>query len=517
MDINGQIMGLYNDPIYQELNEYYSKTTIFNILGIERNENRHSSFLRWLLDNRSSHGLGDEPLKRLFRLYASKLNNYEDRELQVMLMSGNYTISISKLTTEEPIRKPSKNTNGRFDIYGEMTILNNESFEERVRKIILVIENKIYSGEGVDQTNDYHDVIEEEKKKAEEATKAEEGLVAVEIYLTPEDSEGPGAEAFFKHITYPELLKNVILPISRMSMSPETYNLIYDYIRNLGQPSINDDGKDYSIIATSENEVVKLKQLFNAHKKLYTLSLIAGNKTQICKTIGKVDNFRNLVRYLVGAGIYDYEGRIDKLTWKECNDILDEFNDVDQLESLWNANEKLFKAILRMLKSTKEKLDILVDIDNLFRNSHRDTTKYNVIINGNPYHKKALYKNRAALAIFKAYVELHPAVTLKELRKLFPCNEINKYYSGSFYKYMFYDVKERYSLKFDVDHPKLRTNEEGKSGDVGVWDFFVEESDLLQLSNGDCRAMVVKMWRKNDFDRLVEHAERYGIIVTPAE
>ena len=515
MDINGKIMGLYNDPIYQELNEYYCKTTIFNIFGIERNENRHSSFLRWLLDNRSSHGLGDEPIKKLLRLYASKLNandaNYDDWELQVMLMSGNYTINITKLTTEEPIKKTSKNTNGRIDIYGEMTLVNEDSSEDRERKIVLAIENKIYSGEGVDQTKDYHTFIK---------NKLEEGESAVEIFLTPKGSKKPEAEKFFKHITYPELLTNVIQPISKMSMPTETFNLIYDFIRNLGQPSTNEDGKDYSIIATSEDEEKKLQQLYDNNKTLYTLALIAGNRTKIIKAIEKVDNFRNLVKYLVGAGIYDYEGRIDKLTWKECNDILEEFYDYDEelkLEALWNANELLFKAIL-ILEKAKDDLANMVNTHNLFRNSHRHTTKYNVTINGKPYGgNKALFKNRTALAIFKAYVELHPAVTLKELRERFPCNEINKYYSGSFYKYMFYDVEERYSLKFDVDHPKLRTNEEGKSGDVGVWDFFVDESDLLQLSNGCCEAMVVKMWRKNDFDRLVKYAERYGIIVTPAE
>ena len=52
---------MYNDSTYQELKAYYDKTTIFNVLGVERSETRHSAFLCWLLNANASHGLGEEP------------------------------------------------------------------------------------------------------------------------------------------------------------------------------------------------------------------------------------------------------------------------------------------------------------------------------------------------------------------------------------------------------------------------------------------------------------------------
>ena len=52
---------MYNDSTYQELKAYYEKTTIFNVLGVERSETRHSAFLCWLLNANASHGLGEEP------------------------------------------------------------------------------------------------------------------------------------------------------------------------------------------------------------------------------------------------------------------------------------------------------------------------------------------------------------------------------------------------------------------------------------------------------------------------
>lgn len=36
---------MYNDSTYQELKAYYDKTTIFNVLGVERSETCYSAFL----------------------------------------------------------------------------------------------------------------------------------------------------------------------------------------------------------------------------------------------------------------------------------------------------------------------------------------------------------------------------------------------------------------------------------------------------------------------------------------
>ena len=50
-EANRQILDMYNDSTYQELKAYYEKTTIFNVLGVERSETRHSAFLCWLLSH----------------------------------------------------------------------------------------------------------------------------------------------------------------------------------------------------------------------------------------------------------------------------------------------------------------------------------------------------------------------------------------------------------------------------------------------------------------------------------
>jgi RNAse (barnase) inhibitor barstar len=46
------------------------------------------------------------------------------------------------------------------------------------------------------------------------------------------------------------------------------------------------------------------------------------------------------------------------------------------------------------------------------------------------------------------------------------------------------------------------------------WDFYLDEEKLLPIENGQKNAMCVKMWRKGDFDKLVEFVEEnYKFIV----
>jgi hypothetical protein len=71
------ILRIKNNSVYQELKSYYSQSTIFSALGIERNENRHSAFLCWLLDPKSDHQLGVEPLKKFLALYAANNKNLD--------------------------------------------------------------------------------------------------------------------------------------------------------------------------------------------------------------------------------------------------------------------------------------------------------------------------------------------------------------------------------------------------------------------------------------------------------
>ena len=467
MDINQKIVDMYNDKTYQELKDYYGKTTIFNVLGIERNENRHSAFLRWLFDNRSSHGLRDEPMKKLLRLYALHMPKKEYPDLNIMLMAGNYELEISEIVTEKPVKK-SKGDDGRIDIWARLTILDKE--EDNTVSLVLIIENKIYSNEGDNQTQEYHD-----------------------YFVKTKYADGPNCGSF-KHITYPELLKDVILPLSSMDMPKDALQIITDYVRNLSKPS-NEGGKGYSVIATSDEEAEKLKKIYSDFKELYYSALIAGNMEQIIKTIGNKDNIASLANFLNAQQLISMPSG-HKIIKEEYVKMIQGMDNRQLLETFWNSNDAIFKAILPQI----EKMLLPIDREQIFKESHRDTSRYSVYVKGKSYGNR-LFKNRAANAIFRAYIDCHPDIELKELKKVFP-GEMNLYYHDRLYQHLFYEAS---TIDPPFDAPKFS----GKSvaGDIN-WDFLYEEKYLLPIKNGSIKVMSVKMWRKDDFDRLLDRVRK---------
>lgn len=106
------ILSLLKSPAYQELNAYYQSNTVFNILGLERNENRHSAFIAWLLNPAESHQLGENPLKQFLSLvaahtYDQRGNADEDKcyynVVRQHLITGNYRLEVDAIRTEQSI------------------------------------------------------------------------------------------------------------------------------------------------------------------------------------------------------------------------------------------------------------------------------------------------------------------------------------------------------------------------------------------------------------------------------
>ncbi|MBO7570730.1 MAG: OmpA family protein [Bacteroidales bacterium] len=102
-------------------------------------------------------------------------------------------------------------------------------------------------------------------------------------------------------------------------------------------------------------------------------------------------------------------------------------------------------------------------------------------------------QNRTALGIMHAYMIMYPHATMEDLQKAFP-NELNPD-SG---------VKKNFV----------------KAGDKGTdanWNgFFQKDDELLTMGDGS-KVAVVSMWTKPSFERLVSHAEQYGIEVAKFE
>ena len=453
-EINKQVLGLFNDNNYQQLKAYYSKTTIFNVFGMERSETRHSAFLCWLLDVNASHGLGDEPMKKLLRLYASKLD--DDNAFRVLLMTGNYELQLTDITTEkitaaiEDGRQNRTKRRDRMDLWATMTLKDSGDNEQR---IALVIENKIYSGEGINQTERYHWFV---------TSVCGKDVRPIELFLAPQKPKSLSCQAFV-FISYQELLDSVIMPLAHLNMPVEAAQIVSDYIRNLSKPSTAIDGNTYSILAISTTEKEKLMELYNDHKGLFNIAMVAGN----IQKIGK---------------------------YKVCKDSIEGIECLDSLEEMWRSNEELFKVIISVLMENPEQMMFSLNIyDSVMKDTNRDTTRYNVIYDSKliGYH---LSQAQTALHVFKAYLLNNPQTSMEDLRNAFP-RELNNYHYFQNLKYLFYPAA--------ADNPAWDCGKlEGK---FGHGDFYTKEEDLLNAKDG--KVMCVKWWKKTDgsFQKLVEY------------
>ncbi len=511
--IEKQVLDLYKTTAYQKLNAYYGQSTVFNVLGIERSENRHSAFLEWLLNPKSSHGLNDSPLKKFLALVAT-LASDEDKcfyyQVRQHLISGNYTLQVESIKTEQSIIGLAKaktdefknvveendngtfkkDANNRFDIWMLLHITFTDDIDQEQHWCLpVVVENKIYSSEGnandqeKAQTVRYHRAVNILKNQVCATNYCQPLLV----FLTPSGAKSPTHNAFV-HLTYQDLLNHVIQPCAILSSlqgaSEDVKVLMDEYVRNLSCPSNNDREafKDYTILAIADTESRDLQSVFESQAFKKALCAVYPNEAQT----------------LLGENYKD----------EEPSSLLEQF---------WNTNEDLFKIVLfNQFKHDETKIKC---VNNIIKVSNRDNTRYFVgleqgnwlNVNGRPASK-----SEASFLIFKAYCEQwkekcpNEPLDITKLREAFK-GDINSYYHNRFLNHLFYDFME--DVTVDVEESK----DFGKvvRPESDDWDFYWDRNHVLPNVAGEVRS--VKMWRKSDFDRLVKKAHEYGIIVESAE
>lgn len=112
------------------------KFNIFRALKLQNNEVKHSNFLGWLLNPFESHNLMDTFLKELLKV---ALKN-DTRLLDILLKD---------LTDAKIILEKKANDERRMDIFIDCPR----------NKLVCVIENKVWSGEGCNQLEDYRNYV----------------------------------------------------------------------------------------------------------------------------------------------------------------------------------------------------------------------------------------------------------------------------------------------------------------------------------------------------------------------
>lgn len=305
-------LDLCNSEEYQLLQQFYHKKTLFDILGVARQENPHSSFISWLLDPFESHGMGDFPMKRFLETlcfadmkygqdYLTEENltfvNYnldkqktarekllffhestepkEKTDFRKKLMQGNYRITVCKIERERVLTAQR-----RADIYIDLSL----QIAEKPYRILLFIENKVKSGENDSQTDAYMNyLLKESGKESEESNKI---VFIVPIFLTPDtnsklvssakENKLPCINCLFLLLNYQYLMDGVLAPCRTAFKGERIYDVLTEYVSCLGK-SIDDSENNVaelpvSIMAVSREEKKWSRRLWENHQD--TLMLI---------------------------------------------------------------------------------------------------------------------------------------------------------------------------------------------------------------------------------------------------
>lgn len=222
---------LINDRDFLTLKENIEEcdNNFFNIVGTKHLEHWHSAFYGWFLSPKTSHGLGDTPLRLFIELYNSKTTTN--------------TVSIDDLSLNSFDFEFEKQTDNRkfIDLIGEND------------KAIIVIENKVkaseHDNENGAQTIDYYNYAKEKRNTRK----------AICVFLTNQRNQKPGCEEFVR-ITYQEFYDKILSRIDIKDCKDKTAALIIEeYRKNLNTIGVQIFKNDIEIIWNNyENELIAI-------------------------------------------------------------------------------------------------------------------------------------------------------------------------------------------------------------------------------------------------------------------
>ncbi|MBO9619432.1 MAG: PD-(D/E)XK nuclease family protein [Niabella sp.] len=267
--IRDEIIKFKNDPDFQKLESFYYSKSFSEILGVSRREVSHSGFIAWLLNNTESHNLGDFPIRNFLDILLKFSNDKlkSDTDIYNSFVTEEYNIERVWVEQEKVIAKV-----GRLDIYIELALL----ISGKKRNVKLIIENKVESRENNDQTSSYFKYFN---------SLLNENEIILYVYLTPistleliELEEPMCSCREFIQINYQSIVDYLIEPALNQNISNRTKSVLTEYLKSLGQPSLNDeiDGHKQELIMALGNEERRLLSSFwSKNQKLILAALYA--------------------------------------------------------------------------------------------------------------------------------------------------------------------------------------------------------------------------------------------------
>ncbi len=187
------------------LAEWTSKFNLFDILKISRTEIRHSNMLSWLLSPNENHGLGDSVLRGVIQYVVTAFS--DDADVFTTLLMDCHDFIIQRE-------------------WHHIDLLAVSADE----KYVIVIENKIDSGEHDNQLNRYRNTVED----------AYPDYRKMYIYLSPDGGESSDPDHWCS-MSYQDVLDIIEKARKKVKLLPEAELLIQNYTDTIRRDIVGDE------------------------------------------------------------------------------------------------------------------------------------------------------------------------------------------------------------------------------------------------------------------------------------
>ena len=225
---------LSND--FKRLTYKKDEANIFKIINMADKEIVHSDMLAWLFNPYENHNLNDKVLKEILMQLSKKDAEY------INLLLLDYS---------------------DLEVYREYTVDNGRRIdivmESKNNKVIFIIENKIWSGEGDNQLEDYKNYIDEKYSDYNR----------IFLFLTPEKERKEKYKGYI-HITYSMIYSVLNCVLQENQIKFEISVIIRQYKEIIGR----------YIMGSIDKEMVDLcRKLYVEHKEALDKIMQYGNTT----------------------------------------------------------------------------------------------------------------------------------------------------------------------------------------------------------------------------------------------
>lgn len=568
-DYYKMIIDFNSDKDIIALREKYKEPTFFEIISKQRSETTYSSFLKWMFQSSSTDLSTVSPILLLLDVLVAKSNdNQIANEIKTHIITRNFKInsieveaekSVSSVAAalginnnnslhdwkeEDDIQKIIAKCQDRIDIFINCEIVFNDK-DNQSRQLQITIENKIDSGEGKGKStertsvSEYDNASQTQRYYYATALNNSEDVVQLYVYLAPAGAAECKLDDVYIQIDYQDIVDGIILPmLASSTLSVRQRFFLEELKMELTFPSL-EENRARNSIANSQESKNLFEKIWESYKKLILDAAVCAIESDIwfwdnkyyanrptnlellekCREIDEINTNKKWSRKFSKKEIRfgskeknEFERFLERLGLQMYN-IKSVIEDRDLLESFWSNNQRFLLAVMSGMKESVSEKVVIEQL--LSDSSKRDTTKYKVYYKNEYLNNEFLNQKpedhganngETAWLIIQAWLKDNTDADLDTLNETFTPGKCNSYYSkgsGKWLQNIFHQYEETgiYSIKDGEETTEVR---------AGNWDFYKpkDENDQkfqLMLKSGGRKAIMLKMWRKEDLIRLYKY------------